>query len=97
MKRHIFQPLFLSVPALDRFPRLFPSRVVARDLIGELEAELLKALPGGEAKAKLGLPVSEKDESRNVQRKLDEAFLSGLLSEREYIDNVKSESPPRRR
>ena len=30
-----------------------------------------------------------------MQSKLDGAFLSGLLSEREYIDNVKSETGPR--
>lgn len=92
MKRHIFHPLFLSVPALDSWPRLFPSRVFARKLIGELEVELLRALPGSEAKAKLGLSADEKSEAVNVQKRLDEAFVSGLLTEREYIDNVKSQA-----
>ncbi|WOO76377.1 Cytochrome P450-DIT2 [Vanrija pseudolonga] len=92
VKRHIFHPLFLSVPALDNYPRLFPGRVVARKLIAQLEQELLATLPSAEAKAALSckvIDVASSPSSSNVLFDLDQALLHGTFTSREYIDNLK--------
>lgn len=100
IKRHIFHPLFLSVPALDDYPRLFPGRVVARQLIAQLEHELLAALPSDEAKAALdgnAINPAALPSSSNVLFDLDQALLKGTFTPREYIDNLKSEHNARTR
>ncbi|KAL1413841.1 cytochrome P450-dit2 [Vanrija albida] len=92
VKRHIFHPLFLSVPVLDNYPRLFPDRVEARNLISQLEHELLAALPSAEAKQALAggaVDGASSPSSSNILFDLDEALLKGTFSSREYIDNLK--------
>ncbi|KAL9934171.1 hypothetical protein V8E36_007253, partial [Tilletia maclaganii] len=46
VKRHIFDPFFLTFPALDQWPwtYLFPSRDNARQLIRALEQEIVRTL-----------------------------------------------------
>lgn len=72
---------------------------MAKDLIGNLETELLSALPSDEARAALAstpsFAPSEKIQatSSGVLRSLDQALLDGRFTKREYIDNLKSELP----
>lgn len=92
VKKHIFHPLFLSVPSLDRYPRLFPSRVTARELILTLEEQLLAALPSRHVQEKLGVEKLKHSDrvGDTVLERLDAAFLDGRFTPREYIDNLKS-------
>ena len=100
VKRHIFHPLFLSFPFLDSWTRLFPSRVVAREMIAALEVELLKrlgfhsVLDGGDKGAKEAVSspdvITSSTGRETVLDCLRDKLEEGFLTQREFIDNLKS-------
>lgn len=87
VKRHVFDPFFLSFPFLDNQPwcRLFPSRMVAREAVLSFEVELIEAI-GVEATTTKKL----EDESPLLAN-MTEAVSEGIWTQRQLIDNLKSE------
>lgn len=75
VKRHIFSPLFMNFPILDKLP--LSLRLLARKVVREFRVYL-------------GLIASEAGKSNGdfAFSKLLDALKSGLITEKQFIDNV---------
>jgi hypothetical protein len=92
VKRHIFHPLFLSVPALRQLSSPLPGRVVARQLIAQLEHSYCcspatrQRLP---STAMSSTPLHCHRAATSCSTSIRRCY--GTFTSREYIDNLKSE------
>lgn len=82
LKPHIFHPIFLSFPILDRFPALFPSRRRARKLVHEFTSHLISTFESNHVCAKLG-PQSDCLGCRILAARRD-----GTLTEQQFRHNL---------
>ncbi|KAE8407481.1 cytochrome P450 [Aspergillus pseudonomiae] len=79
VKREIFKPIFMNFPVLDRFGRLIPCRVRARNMVEQFSAALERSVRHGQ-----GSP-----QPANLGARLIAARDSGVLTEKQFRDNLK--------
>ena len=79
VKREIFKPIFMNFPVLDRFGKLIPCRVRARNMVEQFSAALERSVRHGQ-----GSP-----QPANLGARLIAARDSGVLTEKQFRDNLK--------
>ncbi|KAE8325967.1 cytochrome P450 [Aspergillus sergii] len=78
VKREIFKPIFMNFPVLDRFGKLIPCRVRARNVVEQFSAALEYGVRHGQ-----GTPKAS-----NLGTRLMAARDGGVLTEKQFRDNL---------
>ncbi|OGM47513.1 cytochrome P450 oxidoreductase [Aspergillus bombycis] len=78
VKKEIFKPIFMNFPVLDRFGKLIPCRVRARNVVEQFSAALENCVRHGQ----------EAPQPGNLGARLIAARDRGVLTEKQFRDNL---------